>query len=117
MRSICFWVECNHLERANVGSRNLSPLNRIGSPPADPNYGGACSPPPLQARLFYALFQFGISRAVWIQKEAQRVAAGTVLDQTRGYPHILGAADAILYGAPPENLRAVVEAWSDYDTA
>lgn len=34
-------------------------------------------------------------------------AARKVLEATRGWPHIMGAADAILYGTPRENLDAV----------
>jgi hypothetical protein len=38
-----------------------------------------------------------------------RKAALAVLEAVRGYPHILGAADALLYGTPLENVRAVAE--------
>jgi hypothetical protein len=36
-----------------------------------------------------------------------RAAASRVIEATAGYPHILGAADAILYGTPVENIMAV----------
>ena len=39
--------------------------------------------------------------------EACAAATREVLDATAGYPHIVGAADAILYGTPEENVRAV----------
>jgi uroporphyrinogen-III decarboxylase len=41
--------------------------------------------------------------------EACAAAAREVLDATAGYPHLVGAADAILYGTPVENVRAVEE--------
>lgn len=38
------------------------------------------------------------------------VAARAVMAATRGWPHIIGGADAILYGTPPANLAAVRDA-------
>ncbi len=37
-------------------------------------------------------------------------AARDVLDAVSGFPHLVGAADAILYGTPIENLRSVSQA-------
>ena len=41
--------------------------------------------------------------------DEMRLAARKVMEATAGYSHLVGAADAILYGTPVENLRAIQE--------
>jgi hypothetical protein len=40
-------------------------------------------------------------------------AAREVIEATRGYPHVVGAADALLYGTPVENVAAIQAACAE----